>query len=94
MNQDLLKILQQYLLPKRALCIYAGFWANMKIRMVKNPTYNGMTPQFWNSCDRICGPGEWMLWGIPNCGKGQPMQTAEVSHGAAPARFKKVSVGV
>lgn len=63
-------------------------------RLLKNPTYQGITPQFWGSCDAICDSRHWKLWGLPNCGKGQPMQTAEMSHGAAPARFRKVSVGV
>lgn len=65
-----------------------------KVRMVKNPTYQGITPKFWQSCDAICGEEEWMLYGVPNCGKGQPGQSAEVSHGAAPARFRKVTVGI
>jgi TldD protein len=63
-------------------------------QMVKNPTYTGITPQFWGSCDAICGPSEWNLWGLPNCGKGEPMQTHRVGHGAAPARFRGVQVGV
>jgi TldD protein len=63
-------------------------------RMLKNPTYAGITTEFWNSCDAICGPEAWMLWGTPNCGKGQPPQTMGTGHGAAPARFRKVQVGV
>jgi TldD protein len=63
-------------------------------QMVKNPTYTGITPQFWGSCDAICGPSEWKLWGVPNCGKGEPMQTHGVGHGAAPARFRDVQIGV
>jgi TldD protein len=63
-------------------------------RMLKNPTYAGITTEFWNSCDAICGPGEWVLWGTPNCGKGQPMQTMGTGHGASPARFRNVKVGV
>ncbi|MGH2705720.1 MAG: TldD/PmbA family protein [Actinomycetota bacterium] len=63
-------------------------------RMLKNPTYAGMTTDFWGSCDGIAGPGEWKLWGTPNCGKGQPGQVARVGHGAAPARFRRVHVGV
>ncbi|MBN2054384.1 TldD/PmbA family protein [bacterium] len=62
--------------------------------MVKNPTYGGSTPSFWNSCDGIAGPDEWLLWGVPNCGKGEPDQGARVGHGAAPARFRNVKVGV
>jgi TldD protein len=62
--------------------------------MVRNPTYTGITPEFWGSCDAICDASEWNLWGVPNCGKGEPMQTHRVGHGAAPARFRNVRVGV
>lgn len=65
-----------------------------KVRMLKNPSYGGITTEFWNSCDAICGPEHWTLWGTPNCGKGQPMQTMGTGHGASPARFRKVRVGV
>ncbi len=63
-------------------------------QMVRNPTYTGITPRFWGSCDAICGPSEYVLWGVPNCGKGEPIQTGHVGHGAAPARFRGVQVGV
>ncbi|MCA8968705.1 MAG: TldD/PmbA family protein [Planctomycetes bacterium] len=59
--------------------------------VVKNPTYQGVTPEFWRSCDGIAGREEWAPWGVPNCGKGQPMQVAEMSHGCAPARFRGVT---
>ncbi len=62
--------------------------------MLKNPSYAGLTPDFWKSCDAIGGPAEWKMWGLPNCGKGEPMQVAHVGHGAAPARFRNVRVGV
>ena len=60
-----------------------------KTRLVRTPTYQGNTPQFWNACDAVCDADHWQLWGVPNCGKGNPMQVAEMSHGAAPARFRK-----
>jgi len=62
--------------------------------MLKNCTYQGITPQFWRSCDAVCGEEYWRPWGVVNCGKGQPGQRAEMSHGAAPARFRNVTVGV
>ena len=65
-----------------------------RTQLVKNPTYTGITPRFWGSCDAICGPDEWTLWGLHNCGKGEPVQTGHVGHGAAPARFRGVKVGV
>jgi len=63
-------------------------------RLYKNATYTGITPEFWGSCDAVCGPEAWRLWGTPNCGKGEPSQTARVGHGVAPARFRNVQVGV
>jgi TldD protein len=65
-----------------------------RVRMVRNPTYQGITPKFWSSCDRVCGAEAWKPWGVVNCGKGQPGQVAEMTHGAAPARFRGVRVGV
>jgi TldD protein len=62
--------------------------------IIKNPTYTGITPQFWNSCDAIANRQSWQMWGTPNCGKGEPGQVAHVGHGAAPARFRNVRVGV
>ena len=46
------------------------------------------------NCDAICDPDHWVVWGTPNCGKGQPGQVAHTGHGAAPARFRNVQVGV
>ncbi|MGB6392642.1 MAG: TldD/PmbA family protein [Candidatus Acidiferrales bacterium] len=65
-----------------------------KGRMIKNPSYSGITTEFWNSCDAICSRDYWTLWGTPNCGKGQPMQTMGTGHGASPARFRNIRVGV
>jgi TldD protein len=63
-------------------------------RMVRNPTYTGITPVFWGSMDMLAGRDEWDVWGLPNCGKGQPVQTMHTAHHAAPARFAGVRVGV
>ncbi len=63
-------------------------------RIYKNPLYTGMTPKFWNECDAICNRNHWHIWGVPNCGKGEPMQVMHVAHGTAPARFRNVEVGV
>jgi len=62
--------------------------------LLKNATYTGITPEFWGSCDAICKRDHWQIWGTPNCGKGQPSQSAHVGHGASPARFRNVRVGV
>ena len=63
-------------------------------RMLRNPTYTGITPEFWDSCDAICNEKHWKMYGTPNCGKGQPGQVAHTGHGTAPARFRNVRVGV
>ena len=63
-------------------------------RMLRDPTYTGVSPVFWGSLDAVGGPDTWVLYGLTNCGKGQPGQSAHVSHGASPARFRDVQVGV
>ncbi len=55
-------------------------------RMYRNPTYAGRTPRFWSSCDAV--GADVRVWGVPNCGKGQPMQVARVGHGAPTTRFR------
>jgi TldD protein len=62
-------------------------------RMLRDATYTGITPEFWGSLDAVAGSPSWQLYGLTNCGKGQPGQSAHVSHGAAPARFRNVQVG-
>jgi TldD protein len=64
-----------------------------RTRMLKNPTYSGITTQFWNSCEAIANRDHWVLWGVPNCGKGQPEQVMGTGHGASPSRFACVKIG-
>jgi TldD protein len=64
-----------------------------RVRMLKNPSYSGISTEFWNACAAIAGPEHWTLWGTPNCGKGQPEQVMGTGHGASPARFSGVKVG-
>jgi TldD protein len=64
------------------------------VEPLKNPNYAGITTEFWRSCDAVAGREDWVLWGTPNCGKGQPEQVARTGHGASPARFRNVQVGV
>ncbi|MEU8659413.1 TldD/PmbA family protein [Actinoplanes philippinensis] len=61
-------------------------------RMLRNPTYTGIGPRFWQSMDMLSS--ETVAWGTPNCGKGQPGQIGHTGHPAAPARFTNVRVGV
>ena len=64
-----------------------------RVRMLKNPSYSGISTEFWNACAAIAGPEHWTLWGVPNCGKGQPEQIMGTGHGASPARFRKIKIG-
>jgi TldD protein len=64
-----------------------------RVRMLKNPSYSGISTDFWNACCAIAGREHWTLWGVPNCGKGQPEQVMGTGHGASPARFRKIKVG-
>jgi TldD protein len=61
-------------------------------RLLRNPTYTGIGPQFWSSMDMLSC--ETVAWGTPNCGKGQPGQTGHTGHPAAPARYRNERVGV
>ena len=63
-------------------------------RMLRNPSYAGVSPEFWGRLDAVCSEPAWRLWGVINCGKGEPGQMLRVSHGTAPARFRDVQVGV
>lgn len=60
--------------------------------LVKNPLYTGITHQFWGRCTGVTARDTWRMWGIPNCAKGEPMQSMHVGHGASYARFDGVSV--
>ena len=62
-------------------------------RLLRDATYTGVTPRFWGALDAVGSADEWRLYGLTNCGKGQPGQSAHVSHGAAPARFRGIQVG-
>ena len=35
----------------------------------------------------------WVLWGVPNCGKGQPEQVIGTGHGSSPSRFSDIKIG-
>jgi TldD protein len=62
-------------------------------RLYRNGTYAGRCVDFWRSCDALGGRADWRVWGVPNCGKGQPTQVARVAHGAPTGRFR-ATVGV
>ena len=62
--------------------------------MIQAPSYQGITPEFWNSCSGITKEKHWRMMGTPNCGKGEPMQVIYTGHGSSPARFDDIQVGI
>jgi len=65
-----------------------------KGRLFKNPTYTGITYEFWRSCDAVGDESSYVMLGTPNCGKGEPGQGASVGHACSGARFRNVQMGV
>jgi TldD protein len=65
-----------------------------KGRLFKNPTYTGITYEFWRSCDAVGDERSYVMLGTPNCGKGEPGQVGHVGHAVPGARFRNVQVGV
>jgi TldD protein len=63
-----------------------------KAGMLKAALYQSRTPTFWNACDATCDENYWRPHGVINCGKGDPMQIAQMTHGAAPTRFRKIRI--
>ncbi len=60
--------------------------------ILKNPLYTGITHQFWQRCTEVSNRQTWRLWGVPNCAKGEPVQSMHVGHGAPFARFDGVMI--
>ena len=63
-------------------------------RLLKNPTYTGITYELWRSCDAIGDASSYQMLGTPNCGKGEPGQIGHIGHAVSGARFRDVQVGV
>lgn len=71
-------------------------WAIEKGRKaypVHAPVFTGISYKVWRACEQVGGEEDWVLWGVPNCGKGEPMQLMRVGHGAPPVKFKNVLIG-
>jgi TldD protein len=73
-----------------------AFWKieNGKIvGMLKNVTYHSMTTEFWNKVDAIGGESELMQCGTDICGKGEPIQVAQMTHACVPVRVRDIAIG-
>ncbi|UCH34169.1 MAG: TldD/PmbA family protein [Armatimonadota bacterium] len=62
--------------------------------IIRDATYQGITPEFWGSCNAVGNEESWRMWGVTNCAKGEPVQLMHVGHGAPPTRFGGVRVGM
>jgi TldD protein len=59
---------------------------------LRDIAYQSVTTDFWNAMEAVGGPQTYVLGGAFNCGKGQPMQVAPVSHGCPAALFRGIRV--
>jgi len=59
---------------------------------LRDVAYQAVTTDFWNSMEAAGGPQTYVLGGAFNCGKGQPQQSAPVSHGCPAAVFRGIRI--
>ncbi|MBN1433852.1 TldD/PmbA family protein [Candidatus Fermentibacterales bacterium] len=62
-------------------------------RVMRNPTYQGHTLEFYGSLDAVGDAGTWRLEQVDNCGKGEPNQVMQIGHGVPVMRFADVITG-
>ena len=73
-----------------------AFWKVEKgkvVGMLKDVTYQAMTTDFWNQIDAIGPASELVQCGTNMCGKGEPMQVAQMSHACVPVRVRDIQIG-
>ncbi len=73
-----------------------AFWKveNGKVvGMLKDVTYHSMTTDFWNSVDAVGTTAESIQCGTNMCGKGEPMQIAQMTHRCVPVRVRNIQIG-
>jgi TldD protein len=72
------------------------FWEisnGKRIQPLKKVIYRSKTRDFWSSCDAIADKRFFRSMGLLTCGKGEPMQSARMTHGASTSRFRNIEVG-
>ena len=62
-------------------------------RVLKNPTYQGHTLDFYANLSAVGDDSTWVVEQVPNCGKGEPNQVMEIGHGIPVMRFDNVITG-
>jgi len=64
-----------------------------RTRVLRNPTYQGHTLEFYSSLDAVGDESTWRVEQVPNCGKGEPNQIMQLGHGIPVIRFANVITG-
>jgi predicted Zn-dependent protease len=59
---------------------------------VRNPSYRGISRDFWRNLAGVGDRDLFQAFGVPNCGKGEPNQTIWVGHATPPCHFRDVEV--
>ncbi len=62
-------------------------------RVLRNPSYQGHTLEFYNSLSAVGDRSTWTVEQVENCGKGEPNQVMELGHGVPVVRFDDVITG-
>jgi len=73
-----------------------AFWKVEKgkvVGMLKDVTYHSMTTDFWNRVDAVGPASEREQCGTNMCGKGEPMQIAQMTHACVPVRVRDIQIG-
>lgn len=74
-----------------------AFWKVEKgkvVGMLKDVTYHSMTTDFWNRVDALGPAAEREQCGTNMCGKGEPIQIAQMTHACVPVRVRDIHIGV
>lgn len=61
-------------------------------RVVKNPSYRGISAEFWRSLVGVGDRSSWQVLGAANCGKGEPNQAVRVGHATPDCLFQNIDV--
>lgn len=64
-----------------------------RTRVLRNPTYQGHTIEFYHSLSAVGDATTWRVCQVPNCGKGEPNQIMQIGHGVPVVRFDNVITG-
>lgn len=74
-------------------CEFGRVIENGKLgHVVKNPSYRGISAQFWRSLAGVGDRANWQVLGAAQCGKGEPNQAVRVGHATPDCLFQNIDV--